>query len=68
MAMGTAIWAMAAAGITMVGAEAAITIGDTQLAGSAGRCFLQAALPGGFSVDGCTVFGRNLLFGRALLP
>jgi hypothetical protein len=30
MGMGTATWATADAGITMVGAEAAITVGDDQ--------------------------------------
>jgi hypothetical protein len=53
-ATGTATWAMADAGITMVGAEAIITVGDMALAGP---CFLEAASPGGFFVHGCTMFG-----------
>lgn len=59
MGMGTAIWAMAAADITMAGAEAVITVGDTQ---SAGPCFLEAASSGGFFVHGGTVVGPNSLF------
>ena len=65
MDMGTATWAMAAAGITTAGAEATITAGDSQ---QAGPYFLEAASPGGFFLYGWIVFGRNAWFGRGSLP
>ena len=58
--MGTAIWAGgAAAGTTMVGAEAAITVGDNQ---PSEPVFLEAASLGGFFVNGCALPGQNRLF------
>ena len=63
--MDAATWATADAGITMAGAEAAITAGDTQ---RAGPYFLEAASLGGFFFHGWIVFGRNPWFGRASLP
>lgn len=64
--MGTAIWAGgAAAGTTMVGAEAAITVGDIQ---PSEPVFLEAASLGGFFIDSCALPGQNRLFARAPLP